>query len=111
MYAGTRPMCLPKADGLLDGIECCFCGSGIEWLGSSVAVSRCTPINWQTDTAGWRLEIIDRPRIKRVAQWSLSARRWRHALTDLDRQSLRLPSLPTLRLCINPSEVRNETHT
>ena len=38
MCANTRPMCLLKTDGWLDGIECCFWRSGIERLGSHVSV-------------------------------------------------------------------------
>ena len=38
MYAVTRARCLPKTDEWPDGIECRFCRSGVEWLGSRVAV-------------------------------------------------------------------------
>jgi hypothetical protein len=38
MCADTRPMCLLKIDGWLDGIEWCFWRSGIKRVGSHVGV-------------------------------------------------------------------------
>ena len=108
MYPGTRPMCLPKTDGWPDGIERCFWRSGINRLGSYVAVHDALRLTGKLtlQASDWKLSYG--PRIKRGAEWSLSAWRRRYAPTDLDRQSLLIVKFTDLRPCINFSEVRNE---
>src|SRR6516162_9731355 len=101
-------MCLPKTDGWRDGIEYCFWRSGIERLGSHVGVRDAPRLTGKLTLQASDLGIIERPRIKRVAQWSLSAWRSCYAPTDLDRRSLLIADTAHLRPCVNFSEVRNE---